>query len=48
MRLIAEFLSAADPSDLDASCLDVQQRPPFFVRFTGPFEPADTEESQDD
>lgn len=37
MRLIGEFLEAGNAADLDASCLDVQARPAFFVNFAGPY-----------
>jgi len=37
MRLIGEFLEAGSAADLDASCLDVQARPAFFLNFTGPY-----------
>jgi pimeloyl-ACP methyl ester carboxylesterase len=44
MRLIGEFLEAGNVADLDASCLDVQARPAFFVNFAGPY-PAPSKEA---
>jgi pimeloyl-ACP methyl ester carboxylesterase len=35
-KLMAEFLDAADPERLDASCLDRHRSAPFFVNMTGP------------
>jgi pimeloyl-ACP methyl ester carboxylesterase len=35
-RLIADFVNAADPSILDAECLDRSFVMPFFVDFSGP------------
>ena len=35
-RLMAEFLDAATPEKLDASCLKRHRPPPFFVSMTGP------------
>jgi hypothetical protein len=35
-RLMAEFLDAATPEKLDASCLQHHRPPPFFVSMTGP------------
>ena len=35
-RLMAEFLSAAEPEKLDAACLQGHRAPPFFVNMTGP------------
>jgi pimeloyl-ACP methyl ester carboxylesterase len=35
-RLMAEFLDAATPEKLDASCLERHRPPPFFVSMTGP------------
>jgi hypothetical protein len=35
-RLMAQFLAAADPAGLDASCLAGHRPPPFFVGLTGP------------
>ncbi len=35
-RLMAEFLDAAVPEKLDASCLDRHRPAPFFVNMTGP------------
>jgi pimeloyl-ACP methyl ester carboxylesterase len=37
MRLIGEFLEAGSAADLDASCLEVQARPAFFLNFAGPY-----------
>lgn len=37
MRLIGEFLDTASAADLDASCLDVQAQPAFFLNFSGPY-----------
>lgn len=37
MRLIGEFLDTANAADLDASCLDVQAQPAFFLNFSGPY-----------
>ena len=37
MRLIGEFLDTANAAELDASCLDVQAQPPFFLNFSGPY-----------
>ena len=35
-RLMAEFLDAAAPTVLDASCLERHSPAPFFVSMTGP------------
>jgi pimeloyl-ACP methyl ester carboxylesterase len=35
-KLMAEFLDAADPQGLDATCLKQHQPAPFFVGLTGP------------
>jgi pimeloyl-ACP methyl ester carboxylesterase len=35
-RLMADFLDAAAPEKLDASCLDSHRPAPFFVSSTGP------------
>ncbi len=35
-KLMAEFLDAADPLALDASCLEHHHPAPFFVGMTGP------------
>ena len=35
-ELIAEFVKAADFSDIDASCLDTIERPTFFLNSSGP------------
>ena len=35
-RLIAEFVEAGSPTELDPSCADVLRATPFFVRRTGP------------
>lgn len=43
MRLIGEFLEAGDAADLDASCLDLQARPAFFLNFAGPYPPPEKE-----
>jgi pimeloyl-ACP methyl ester carboxylesterase len=37
MRLISKFLEAGSAADLDASCLEVQARPAFFLNFAGPY-----------
>ena len=37
MRLIGEFIDTASAADLDASCLDVQAQPAFFLNFSGPY-----------
>lgn len=37
MRLISEFLEAGSAAGLDASCLNVQARPAFFLNFAGPY-----------
>lgn len=39
MRLIAQFLDEETAANLDASCLDNQARPPFFVNNAGPYLP---------
>lgn len=36
MRLIEQFLEAADASGLDPACLDDVDRPPFFIQPSGP------------
>ena len=46
MRLIVQFLDEETASNLDASCLDNQARPPFFLNNTGPYSP--TEEDSDE
>ena len=38
--IMGDFLAAAGAAGLDASCLDVLARPPFFVTPTGPAPPA--------
>ena len=43
MRLIGEFLEAGSAAALDASCLDVQARPAFFLNFSGPYPPQEKE-----
>jgi hypothetical protein len=35
-RLMAEFLDAPSPEQLDASCLERHIPAPFFVNMTGP------------
>ncbi len=34
-KLIGEFLDGANARNLDATCIDAQHRPPFFVNYTG-------------
>lgn len=43
MRLISQFLDEESADDLDATCLDNQSRPPFFVNSTGPYLATDEE-----
>jgi pimeloyl-ACP methyl ester carboxylesterase len=35
-RLVADFISSADPTQIDASCLDRSFVMPFFLDFSGP------------
>ena len=35
-RLIAEFVEAGSPAELDPACVDVLKGAPFFLRLTGP------------
>lgn len=35
-RVVAQFVRAADPGALDATCLEELEPPPFFVSFAGP------------
>lgn len=46
MRLISEFLAAGSAADLDATCLDVQTRPAFFLNFAGPYPPQAKESAE--
>jgi pimeloyl-ACP methyl ester carboxylesterase len=34
--LVGQFLDAASPAGLDASCVNALRRPPFFTTYTGP------------
>lgn len=47
-RLVAEFLDAADPEALDASCLETLDRPAFWRSATGPDLPPAGEEGEPD
>lgn len=48
MRLVDEFINAADASELDADCLQKLERPSFFLSKTGPvlLDESDTEDDQ--
>jgi pimeloyl-ACP methyl ester carboxylesterase len=46
MRLIAQFLDEGSAAGLDPSCLDSQQRPAFFLNYSGPY-PAKAKEPEE-
>ncbi len=46
MRLITQFLEEETASNLDASCLDNQARPPFFLNNAGPYSPIEEDSDE--